>query len=621
MGINRRNRISKLWFAWLVLSLSLTSRANDSLYTEKHVLVLHSYHQGLEWTDNITTGIQSVFKSEKDINLVFEYLDFKRNSNKEYYEAFLNLYQKKVKKIPFSAIIVSDNFAFDFMKEHANEYYPGIPVFFCGVNNLKTEDLLGYPNFYGVRESIDYKGTIESIIKIFPERKNILVVCDNTLTGKAVQVEMKKVTHFFKGKLNFEYVSDISLEELKGKVSKLTSDYAIYLLVFNRDKNGVYVSYRNGLKHIQSVSKVPIFGSWDFYMSNGLLGGKITLGADQGKYAALLAKKYLDGENFDTIPQIRSSITKYIFNYNELQKFGIKEKHLPENSVILNKPPEKENLTRLFISISLLFAVVVILLLVLLQLRKKRALKLERIIQERTTALTEMNTELKDIIEKKDKFFSILAHDLRNRVGTLFSFTKFLNDSAKKKSPEALEEIYSSVAGAAKTTFNLLEDLLYWGRKQFSKRLFLNPTEFNISELLNAIADDFKINQNHVAINQSLIPDLLITSDRDVCKFVFRNLIQNAIKFSPVNGDIFIRTELTNENQVKIFVIDKGIGMSEEIIQSIFNKQPILQEGTNGEVGTGIGLPTVIDYLELLKTELKIESKIGKGTSFEILFL
>jgi signal transduction histidine kinase len=75
------------------------------------------------------------------------------------------------------------------------------------------------------------------------------------------------------------------------------------------------------------------------------------------------------------------------------------------------------------------------------------------------------------------------------------------------------------------------------------------------------------------------------------------------------------------KNQVKIFVIDKGIGMSEEIIQSIFNKQPILQEGTNGEVGTGIGLPTVIDYLELLKTELKIESKIGKGTSFEILFL
>jgi signal transduction histidine kinase len=83
-----------------------------------------------------------------------------------------------------------------------------------------------------------------------------------------------------------------------------------------------------------------------------------------------------------------------------------------------------------------------------------------------------MNTELKDIIEKKDKFFSILAHDLRNRVGTLFSFTKFLNDSAKKKSPEALEEIYSSVAGAAKQLLIYLKICCIGGANSLVKGYF-----------------------------------------------------------------------------------------------------------------------------------------------------
>ncbi|MCG8700691.1 MAG: hypothetical protein MI922_21745, partial [Bacteroidales bacterium] len=154
---------------------------------EHSVLVLHSYHQGLEWTDNITNGILSVLKKRTEINLVFEYLDTKRNYNEEYFSALYDLYQVKAKQIPFDAIIVSDNAAYNFLKEYSDEFYPNIPVVFCGINNLDTIDLKQYKNFFGIGERADHYGTIASIKKIFPERNKVLIINDNTITGQAIR--------------------------------------------------------------------------------------------------------------------------------------------------------------------------------------------------------------------------------------------------------------------------------------------------------------------------------------------------------------------------------------------------------------------------------------------------
>lgn len=592
--------------------------ANDSIYSEKHVLILHSYHQGLDWTDNITKGIRSVLDSCSDVNLVFEYLDFKRNYNKEHYEALLNLYKNKARQIQFSAIIVSDNFAFDFMLEHSNEFYPDIPVFFCGVNNLDDDLLVDYPNFIGIGERIDYTGTFEAIKKVFPERTNVLLICDNTLTGKAIQKEVKKVGANYSTIFNIEHISDISLEELEDKVKLLGDSDIIYLLVFNRDKNGVYVSYRNGLKHIKANSNVPIFGSWDFYINNGLFGGKIVRGFEQGEYVALLVKRHLDGEELDTVPQVGQPFSRYVFNYNEMKQFNIDENDLPGDSLVFNKPEEKKMPIKLFLAILSVLALILIALIVLLRLRKKRALILEQIVHERTSELKERNEELNNIIIKENKFFSILAHDLRNSIGTLFSFTKLLVSKDNDFKKDSLSKIHLTLFTSAKSTYNLLEDLLYWGKRQFNKKMYINYSDFNISELLESIAEGFLFNQNEVKLNLELIDDLIVKSDKDVCRFIFRNLIQNAVKFSKKEGEVLVSIKLVSDNQVKILVKDHGVGMSEEVIKSIYNKKPILKEGVNGEIGTGLGLPTVLDYIDLLKANLNIVSKEGEGTLFEV---
>ena len=145
--------------------------AQNSSKNETNVLVLHSYHQGLAWTDSITRGIRSVFKDKPDINLIFEYLDTKRNYNEEYFNALQNIYKVKAKQIPFKAIITSDNAAFDFIQKNGSEFYPNIPIIYCGVNDLDTSILKDYPNFFGYGEKADHYGTISAIKRIFPERK------------------------------------------------------------------------------------------------------------------------------------------------------------------------------------------------------------------------------------------------------------------------------------------------------------------------------------------------------------------------------------------------------------------------------------------------------------------
>lgn len=262
-------------FLIFCFSIAVVIAQNVNKPKENNILVLQSYHQGLEWTDNISAGIQSVFEDRSDVNLLFEYLDTKRNYSSEYFEALTVMYKAKAQQNPYSIIIACDNAAFDFMRMYSDEYYPGVPVVYCGVNNLDIELLKNVPHFYGYDEKVNYKQTISSIQKIFPERKNILIINDSTTTGNAIRNELEKALPDFED-LNFEIFSEFTLSDIKEKVSSLDDSYAIYLLVINRDKNGEFISYKKGISAIHEVSDVPIFGSWDFYENKGLFGGKIT---------------------------------------------------------------------------------------------------------------------------------------------------------------------------------------------------------------------------------------------------------------------------------------------------------------------------------------------------------
>lgn len=600
----------------LNIAANFEANARTTPEDEKNILVLHSYHQGLEWTDSITSGIQSVFGTRPDVNVIFEYLDTKRNFNENYAFALQSLHRIKAKQMPFNAIITSDNAAFDFLREHGDEFYPNVPIFYCGVNNLNPDILKDYPKFWGTGERADHFGTLSSIKSIFPERKNLLIINDNTLTGQAIKAEIEEILEKFESDFNYEIISDFTLTSLQEKVKTLDSSYAIYLLVINRDKNGSFISYRNGINHIKEASKVPIFGSWDFYQNKGLFGGSITSGAKQGKYAANLAVRFIDNTFSNDIPHFEIIASDYIFDYNEMTNFQISKDQLPIDSTILNAPKEQNLILRISIISVIILTFLVFILLIWLKIKQQRAVELKTLVSERTSELNEVNKELEVVIQNKNKFFSILAHDLRGSIGMILNLSTFVNQEVDI-SEEQKKEFNTDLLHVANRTNGLLEDLFYWGVNQFKGGPDLSMSEFNVNEVLSEITKTFKINKSEVVFSKNFEGDIMITNDMNICKFIFRNIIQNAIKFSYKGGIVSLNTKKENDF-LFVEVNDQGIGMSQKIIDSIYTKNPIRKEGVAGQKSTGLGLPTVLEYLEILDAELKIESKEGEGSTFTI---
>jgi PAS domain S-box-containing protein len=306
----------------------------------KEILVLHSYSQGLEWTDNITMGILNTLANSEysDILFHFEYMDTKSYFSPGYLNQLYDIFQKKFKNKHFDVIISSDDDAFNFLLERQPKLFPGTPVVFCGVNYLDPSKLRNNLLFTGIEEEYDLGGTIRIMLKLHPLAKKIIVVNDKTTTGIGNLKRMQEVIPLFENQVEFLFMDDLTMQDLLEKLGGLTPDTLVLLLTFNRDKAGVNYGYTESGEMISKASTVPVYVVWDFYLGKGVVGGLVTSGFQQGKKAAEMAIKILNGESVSNIPVLQEDINQYMFDYRQLMKFFIPLSEIPENSVIVNRP-------------------------------------------------------------------------------------------------------------------------------------------------------------------------------------------------------------------------------------------------------------------------------------------
>lgn len=370
---------------------------------KKKVLVLHSYHQGLEWTDELTRGIKSVFDPlELSYELHYEYLDTKRNAGDAYMSDMARFITDKNRKFQFEAIISSDNDALNLLNSGKLTFKGDPPIVFCGVNNYSDALTNHLKRVTGVAETTDLQGTIELMRRLHPQRRHILIVLDRTPTGDAIRAEFAKFEGEYKGKLDIEFYRDFVLEDVPAKLDGLGDNDMIYMLTFNRDKEDNFISYSEGIEMFSHNTNVPIYGSWDFYMGKGIVGGIITTGYLQGRKAGELAYKVLQGYPIKDMQVVKDSPVQPMFDYRYLVKHGIDLSALPHDSHIINAPPTSyEKYRSLLIGITLTSLALMLLVLWkfmrqhhLLKEKNALAIRLERMVQERTKALEEANAEL-----------------------------------------------------------------------------------------------------------------------------------------------------------------------------------------------------------------------------------
>jgi PAS domain S-box-containing protein len=233
-------------------------------------------------------------------------------------------------------------------------------------------------------------------------------------------------------------------------------------------------------------------------------------------------------------------------------------------------------------------------------------------------ALKESEKNLKLINAEKDKFFSIISHDLRTPfIGFLGLTDLLMNDLSSMKSEE-IEIFASKMNKSAYSLFSLLENLLEWSQMQNGLIKF-NPAAINLNDeisfILNTMEESFK--GKAIKVSKNILFETTISGDKHMLNAVFRNLISNAFKFTPFGGSIEILSRVGTENNIEISIKDNGIGMSEKIIQNLFSlSEKINRKGTDNEESSGLGLLLVKEYLDKHNGKTSVISQEGVGSTF-----
>ena len=232
-------------------------------------------------------------------------------------------------------------------------------------------------------------------------------------------------------------------------------------------------------------------------------------------------------------------------------------------------------------------------------------------------ALEQSEIKLKELNAIKDKFFSIIAHDLRGPFNGLFGLLDMVREDFDEIGVDEVKENLETMNEILRNLFQLLEDLLEWGRIQ--RNVFdYSPTNENICQTIKNVVDLYRINAKNKGINLILnLPEsLLIEFDKKMIATVIRNLLTNAIKFTEPRGTIKIST-MDGSNKIIISVEDTGVGISNDNLHRLFNLTEYFStKGTNNESGTGLGLILCKEFIEKHGGKMSVETELKKGSIF-----
>jgi len=255
-----------------------------------------------------------------------------------------------------------------------------------------------------------------------------------------------------------------------------------------------------------------------------------------------------------------------------------------------------------------------------LQNMKQRMLVKDLLEEELTRQkiqIEEQKKELETLNATKDKFFSIIAHDLKNPFASLIGASDFLVSSSNDLSKEQMANFLNIINNSAKQGYRLLENLLEWSRMQ-TGILAWQPEQVDMWDLVNEVVHLLRgsAETKQIHLEARVDEDLSAFVDPNMINTVVRNLVSNAIKFTPRGGEVIVESKQLKD-AIEITVRDNGIGIKAADIAKLFRiDEQLMQNGTENETGTGLGLILCKEFIDKHKGELYVKSELNKGSSF-----
>jgi len=336
-----------------------------------------------------------------------------------------------------------------------------------------------------------------------------------------------------------------------------------------------------------------------------------------------ISDEWIDIGNRKFVPFYALQPGEYNFKVKGSNNDGVWNDNAISISIVI-LPPWWRSIYAYFVYLILIFVSIIVYIKVRERKLKQDKKILEQKVYERTLQIEEQNKlivsknqELNELNKTKDKFFSIIGHDLGNQFNIIVGFLEVLVTDFKKLDSGKVEHHLTNIYNSSKQAFNLLENLLTWARMQ-TNRIHYNPEKFIISKKIDESLELLigASTKKNIHIEVFSEEEINVSADINMFSTVFRNLVANAIKFTRENGKISIQIR-KKDNFCEICVKDNGVGISQEDIQKIFridSKHKTV--GTSGEKGTGLGLILCKEFAEKNGGQISVRSVPGEGSEF-----
>jgi PAS domain S-box-containing protein len=302
------------------------------------VLILSTYHNGYQWSDDLITAIGERLKNKHpDLQLYLEYMHSKRFTIDDNHHALYRIYKHRYGNIQFDVLIAADDNALYFMRYY-RELFNNSPIVFCSIRNIDPDTILNRNQITGVVERLDALPTIEVALSLHPAIRSIYVLGDR----RSTHIIKRQVVGDLRRPLSPLEIISLSASQLKSidlleSLGRLPSDAIVLVTsIFGSIENGEPLD-KNLQEQICRTSPVPVYALDTQWLGTGVVGGKMFSGKALGVVTAKIVLRLLDGQTTADIPIHTDSTSSYMFDYRQLQRFGIDVKRLPVQSEVINR--------------------------------------------------------------------------------------------------------------------------------------------------------------------------------------------------------------------------------------------------------------------------------------------